>query len=100
MAAPHPQVVQLLERVARSQLPLCHAGLPPALVLTAGFDPLLDEGRAHAERLEREGVEVAYREYPDMVHGLLLFGGVLDSAHAAVAECSAALRGAFERVTA
>ena len=76
------------------------AGLPPALVLTAGYDPLLDEGRAYAERLQREGVAVQYREHADMVHGFLLFGGVLDTANAAVAECSAALARAFERVTA
>ena len=72
------------------------AGLPPALVLTAGYDPLLDEGRAYAERLSREGVAVEHRQYPDMVHGFLLFGGVLDTANAAVAECSAALARAFE----
>jgi acetyl esterase len=77
-----------------------HAGLPPALVITAGYDPLLDEGKAYAERLRAAGVEVAYREYPDMVHGFLLFGGVLDTANAAVAECCAALRRAFERVAA
>jgi acetyl esterase len=74
--------------------------LPPALVLTAGFDPLLDEGRAYAERLRREGVETAYSEYGDMIHGFLLFGGVVDTANAAVAECCAALRGAFEKVVA
>lgn len=77
-----------------------HAGLPAALVITAGYDPLLDEGRAYAERLEAAGVEVAYREYPDMVHGFVLFGGVVDTANAAVAECCAALRRAFSRVTA
>jgi acetyl esterase len=76
------------------------AGLPPALVLTAGYDPLLDEGRAYAERLQREGVAVQYREYADMVHGFVLFGGVLDTANAAVAECSAALSRALEKVTA
>jgi acetyl esterase len=76
------------------------AGLPPALVLTAGYDPLLDEGRAYAERLSREGVAVDYRQYPDMVHGFVLFGGVLDTANAAVAECSAALARAFERAIA
>jgi acetyl esterase len=76
------------------------ARLPPALVLTAGYDPLLDEGRAYAERLSREGVVVQYREYPDMVHGFLLFGGVLETANAAVAECCAALARAFEQVTA
>jgi len=76
------------------------ARLPPAFVLTAGYDPLLDEGRAYAERLSREGVAVQYREYPDMVHGFLLFGGVLDTANAAVAECCAALARVFEKVTA
>lgn len=68
------------------------AGLPPACVITAGYDPLLDEGRAYAERLAKEGVEVAYQEYPDMVHGFILFGGVLDTSNAAVANCCTALR--------
>ena len=72
------------------------AGLPPAHVITAGYDPLVDEGRAYAERLAGEGVKVQYREYPDMVHGFLLMGGVLDTANQAVAECCAALRSAFE----
>lgn len=71
------------------------AGLPPAHVLTAGYDPLVDEGRAYAERLEREGVKTEYREYPDMVHGFLLMGGVLDTANAAVEDCCQKLRAAF-----
>lgn len=77
-----------------------HAGLPPAFILTAGFDPLLDEGRQYAELLARAGVEVSYREYPDMIHGFILMGGVLDTANEAVAECCAQLRKAFERVAA
>ena len=76
------------------------AGLPPAYVLTAGFDPLVDEGGAYADRLAREGVEVAYREYPDMIHGFVLFGGQVATANTAVAECCTRLRAAFERVTA
>ncbi len=75
-----------------------HSLLPPALVITAGYDPLVDEGKAYAERLRAAGVEVAYREYADMVHGFLLMGGVLDTANAAVAECCAALRHAFRKV--
>jgi len=71
------------------------AGLPPAYLLTAGFDPLIDEGHAYAERLAKEGVAVEYKEYPDMVHGFLLFGGALDTANAAVDACCAALRKAF-----
>lgn len=77
-----------------------HVGLPPAFVLTAGFDPLLDEGRAYAEKLRAAGVGVEYREYADMVHGFILFGGVLDTANAAVGECCSALRRALEKVTA
>jgi acetyl esterase len=77
-----------------------HAGLPPAFVLTAGYDPLLDEGRAYAEKLAQAGVEVTYRNYADMVHGFLLFGGVLDTANAALEECCRALRNAFEKVAA
>ena len=74
------------------------AGLPPAYLLTAGFDPLVDEGRAYAERLSNEGVNAQYREYPDMVHGFLLMGGVLDTANQAVADCGVALRSAFDAV--
>jgi acetyl esterase len=74
-----------------------HARLPPAFVLTAGYDPLVDEGRAYAERLAGAGVEVAYQDYPDMVHGFVLFGGVLDTANAAIKECCRRLREAFQR---
>jgi acetyl esterase len=72
-----------------------HAGLPPAFVLTAGYDPLVDEGRAYAEQLAAAGVQVAYKEYSDMVHGFILFGGVVDTANAAVAECCEHLRSGF-----
>jgi acetyl esterase len=77
-----------------------HARLPPAFVLTAGYDPLVDEGRAYAERLAQAGAETSYREYPDMVHGFVLFGGVVDTANAAVDECCRRLRDAFGKVTA
>lgn len=71
------------------------AGLPPATVLTAGFDPLVDEGKAYAERLAKDGVATEYQAYPDMVHGFLLMGGVLDTANAAVDACCVALKKAF-----
>jgi acetyl esterase len=50
------------------------SGLCPALVVTAGFDPLRDEGRRYAERLEQAGVPVRYRCYDDMVHGFFGMG--------------------------
>ncbi len=71
------------------------AGLPPALVMTAGFDPLLDEGKAYADRLAREGVAVEYRNYPDMVHGFITMGRVLDTANAALADCALKLKKAW-----
>jgi len=77
-----------------------HRGVAPAYVLTAGFDPLLDEGRAYADKLSSAGVEVEYREYADMIHGFILFGGVLDTANAAVAECCVRLRAAFQKIEA
>jgi acetyl esterase len=77
-----------------------HAGLPRAFVLTAGFDPLVDEGREYAELLKRAGVEVSYSDYSDMIHGFILMGGVVDAANAAVAECCAQLLRAFDKVPA
>ena len=95
-----PQERDWLDWRASPLLAKSHANLPPAFVITAGFDPLLDEGRAYADKLRAAGVEVAYREYADMVHGFVLFGGVLDTANAAVADCCSALRHAFESVAA
>jgi acetyl esterase len=95
-----PRREDWLDWRASPLLAASHAGLPPAFVITAGYDPLRDEGREYAECLAQAGVEVAYREYSDMVHGFLLFGGVLDTARTAMADCCAALRGAFERVPA
>jgi acetyl esterase len=68
------------------------SGLPPALVVTAGYDPLVDEGRAYAERLVRDGVPTEYCDYPDMMHGFITMGRVLDTATAALNHCAGALR--------
>ena len=71
------------------------AGLPPAFVMTAGFDPLIDEGRAYADRLKKEGVPTEYREYSGMVHGFITMGRVLDTTNTALADCASALRRAW-----
>jgi acetyl esterase len=47
--------------------------VPPALIITAGFDPLRDEGKAYAEMLQKNGVKVDYKEYSSLIHGFLNF---------------------------
>ena len=68
------------------------SGLPEALVITAEHDPLVDEGRAYAERLTAAGVPVRLTEYVGMVHGFLTFPGAARSAPQAVAEVAQELR--------
>ncbi len=51
------------------------SGLPPAYVMTAGFDPLRDEGQAFAQRLGEFGVTVEHECYTDMIHGFISFAG-------------------------
>jgi acetyl esterase len=66
-------------------------GLPPTYLLTAGFDPLRDEGRAFGEALSRAGVPVRHSEYQDMPHGFLLFAGRLSRAQEGLAEAADAI---------
>ena len=53
------------------------SGLPPALVFTAGFDPLRDEGRAYADRLAAAGVKTIHREFDSLIHGFVGMRGAL-----------------------
>jgi acetyl esterase len=71
------------------------AGLPPALIVTAGSDPLRDEGEMYAGRLRDAGVLVDYVCYGGMIHGFVGMGKLLDAAHRAVALVGQTLRQAL-----
>ena len=78
--------------------PLLHpdlSRLPPALVLTAGFDPLRDEGRAYADALSAAGTPAQYVCFERQIHGFITMGRVIPEARTAVDLCTAALRRAF-----
>jgi len=69
--------------------------LPPALLIAASHDPLVDEGKAYADRLRAAGVPVTYTCYEGMVHGFVSMAGAIDAGHTAIAEAAAALKRAF-----
>jgi acetyl esterase len=71
-------------------------GLPPAYVLTAGYDPLCDEGDAYAARLAAAGVAVTHRAFPGQVHGFAMNGKIIRAAETALDEVAAALRAAWQ----
>ena len=73
------------------------AGQPPALVITAEYDPLRDEGEAYAKRLQEAGVAATSTRYDGVIHGFFSMGAVVDKGQQAVDEASAALRKAFSR---
>ncbi|MFT4882957.1 MAG: acetyl esterase [Natronomonas sp.] len=70
------------------------SGLPSATVVTAGFDPLRDEGIAYAEALEDDGVDVFHAHYESMIHGFASFIGMVDAADDAIRAAVSGLEGA------
>jgi acetyl esterase len=69
-----------------------HTNLPPALVVSAEFDPLCDDGRNYADKLKAAGVPVTFSIYEGMIHGFLWMSGVLDKSRALVDEVGREVR--------
>ena len=73
------------------------SGLPPALVVTAQWDPLRDDGEAYAARLHRAGVPVQATRYRDATHGFLGFAATVPSGDRALQQAADFLREALAR---
>ena len=67
-------------------------GQPPAMIVTAGFDPLRDEGRAYGDRLREAGVEVVYLEYPGQIHAFVSLTKAIPQGMACTLEIAEFLR--------
>jgi acetyl esterase len=68
------------------------SNLPPAIVITAEYDPLRDEGIAYAERLQAAGVQVTHRHHADMFHDFFSFVNLIDAGNEAVERVGAEIR--------
>ena len=75
------------------------AGVAPAFILTAEYDPLVDEGERYARLLQQSGVQVTARRYDGMIHGFVSYLGRVDAAQAAIDECARVLSEAMATQT-
>lgn len=87
---PHPAVAR--EPYASPLLAESHAGLPPAVILTAEYDPLRGDGAAYAAALRESGAEASAVRYLGVTHDVPMFTGVLDAARRWEADIVSALR--------
>jgi len=69
--------------------------LPPALIITAEYDPVRDEAEHYARRLQQAGVPVQLSRYAGMIHSFFRMFALFEQSHQALAEVADALRTAF-----
>jgi len=74
-----------------------HSGLAPAVVVTAEYDPLRDDGLAYVEALRGAGVDVSHHHYEDMIHAFFTMVNLLERGDEAVARVGGEIRAAVER---
>lgn len=73
-------------------------GLPPTIIATAGFDPLVDDGAAYAKKLEAAGVAVQFKCYDSLAHGFTAFTEVVPAARQACIEVAEMVRDAYAKL--
>jgi acetyl esterase len=76
------------------------SNLPPAIVITAEYDPLRDEGIAYARSLEAAGVRVTHRHHADMFHDFFSFVNLIEAGNEAVERVGAEIRALVATVSA
>jgi len=87
-----PDMAQRKDWRASPMLVKSLKGLPPALIVLAGFDPLCAEGEAYAARLAKEGVATTVRRYPGQMHGFASRAKLLPKAYEAIADMASLLK--------
>ena len=87
-----PDMAQRKDWRASPMLAKSLKGLPPALIVVAGFDPLCAEGEAYAARLAKEGVATTVRRYPGQMHGFASRAKLLPKAYEAIVDMAALLK--------
>ncbi|MEM9055754.1 MAG: alpha/beta hydrolase fold domain-containing protein, partial [Pseudomonadota bacterium] len=73
-------------------------GLPPAIIATAGFDPLVDDGAAYADKLKAAGVEVTFKCYDSLAHGFTAFTEIVPAARNACLEIAGMVRDVYAKL--
>lgn len=71
------------------------SSLPPALIITAEYDPMRDEGESYAQQLQSAGVPTTLKRYPGMVHGFFQMGGLIEDARLAIEDVGETLKTHF-----